>query len=63
MRIDKYWADLLQVVTEDENLRIRKGDMIELEGTDILEFLTHISLFEKRIEKKLEQLKEKNGKN
>lgn len=59
MRIDKYWADLLQVVTEDDNLRIRKGDMVELEKTDVLEFLTHISLFEKRIEQKLEKLKAK----
>lgn len=55
MRIDKYWADLLQILTEDENLRIRKKDMVELERTDVIEFMMHVKLFEKRIEEKLAQ--------
>lgn len=57
MRVDKYWADLLQVLTEDDNLRIRKSDMVELERSDILEVITHIALFEDRIEEKLEKIK------
>ena len=55
--IDKYWNELLQVLTEDENLRIRKSDMVELERTDIVELLGSVFYFEKRMEEKAEQLK------
>lgn len=59
MMVDKYWADLLQVITEDENLRIRKKDMVELERTEIIEFMTHLKKFEERIEEKLAKMKPK----
>lgn len=62
MLIDKYYSDLLQVLTEDEHLRVRRGDMTEFERTDIVEFMRNLKLFEQRMEKMTEQLKQQNGK-
>ncbi len=60
----KYWNDLFQVLTEDENLRIRKGDMMNLAKTDVVEFMGSLSLFEKRMEDKIASLNKtsKHGK-
>lgn len=60
--IDKYWNEMLQVLTEDENLRIRKGDMMELERTEIREFCHHLKLFEDRIEQRVAQLEKLKSK-
>lgn len=60
--IDKYYSDLLQVLTEDEHLRVRRGDMTEFERTDIVEFMRNLKLFEQRMEKMTEQLKQQNAK-
>lgn len=60
MIIDKYWSELMQVLTEDENLRIRKNDMIELNKTDIVEFMRNLKLFETRTEAMLERAKAQN---
>lgn len=57
--IDIKYNDLFQVLTEDDNLRIRKGDMVELGRADIIDFLQHVKLFEKRIEERLKKLNEK----
>ena len=64
LAISKYWNDLYQALTEDENLRIRKGDMNNLRRTDIVEFMTNLSFFEKRMEDKIASLNKttKNGK-
>lgn len=57
MIIDRYWNETLQAITEDENNRIRKRDMIELERSDIVEVVSSIGIFEKRLEERLQQLK------
>ena len=62
MKVEKYWNDLLQVLTEDENLRIRKGDMNELLRSDIKDFYQHIRLFEDRMEEKIQKLEEQKVK-
>lgn len=61
MQVDKYWNDLLQVLTEDD-LRIRRGDMVELEKSDIRDFLTNLKLFEDRLEQRAQQLADQQSK-
>lgn len=61
MRLTKHYNDLLQVLTEDENLRIRKGDMVDLMRANVLDVMQHIILFEERIEEKLQRLKEQQA--
>jgi len=56
--IDKYYNDLLQVLTEDDNLRVRKNDMMELAKTDVVDFNRILKLFETRMEEKVNKLKE-----
>lgn len=54
----------MQVLTEDENMRIRKHDMNELGRCDVVEFFTNVKYFEDRVEKKMENLNKlrNNGK-
>jgi len=49
---------LLQVLTEDDNLRVRKNDMMELAKTDVVDFNRILKLFETRMEEKVNKLKE-----
>lgn len=56
MRIEKYWNELLQIITEDENARVRKSDIVALKETDIVEFMCNLKFFEKRVEEKLANL-------
>jgi len=49
---------LLQVLTEDDNLRVRKNDMMELSKTDVVDFNRILKLFETRMEDKVNKLKE-----
>jgi len=48
----------LQVLTEDDNLRVRKNDMMELSKTDVVDFNRILKLFETRMEDKVNKLKE-----
>jgi hypothetical protein len=41
---------------------VRRGDMTEFERTDIVEFMRNLKLFEQRMEKMTEQLKQQNAK-
>jgi hypothetical protein len=56
METDKYWAETLQALTEDENGRIRKNDIEALQRTDIVEFTTNLKFFEKRQQERIDQL-------
>ena len=58
MERDRYWTELLTVLTEDENLRLRKNDFDQLKRTDIREFLMQLKIFEERCEERLNKLKE-----
>lgn len=54
--IDKTWVDLLQVITEDENLKVRKHDIDALWRTEVREFYTHLKQFEERIDQRVEKV-------
>jgi hypothetical protein len=52
-------------MTEDDNLRVRHGDVEELERTEVRRFFILLKTFEQRLEqrqKKLQELNNKNGK-
>ena len=63
MERDFYWTDLLTILTEDDNLRMRKNDFDKLKGTDICEFLMMLKTFEARLEERKNNLEtQRNGK-
>jgi protein involved in polysaccharide export with SLBB domain len=45
-------------LTEDENLRLRKGDFNDLMRTEIREFFMMLRNFEERMEEKVNALKQ-----
>lgn len=61
--VEKQWSDLLQILTEDENLRIRKGDIVSLERTDIVDFMRNLKLFETRMESLAQKIKDQHAGN
>lgn len=61
--VDKYWEELLQVLTEDENLRIRKTEINELKKTDVVEFMMNVRYFEDRMDERIKKLNEINNRN
>lgn len=48
------------MLTEDENLRVRMGDVSELKKTEVVEFYTHVKYFEDRMEAQMEKIKNAN---
>ena len=46
---------MIQVMTEDDNMRVRKDDYDKLLRTDICEFFTILKTMEDRIEKRIEK--------
>lgn len=54
--IDKTWSELLHVITEDENLRVRKQDIDAFWKTDVVEFYTHLKQFELRVDERTERV-------
>ena len=55
MEIDKNYSEMIQVMTEDDNMRVRKDDYDKLLRTDICEFFTILKTMEDRIEKRIEK--------
>lgn len=46
-------------MTEDENLKIRKNDMMQLERTDAVTFFIELQSFEDRMKNRLNKAKSK----
>lgn len=59
---DKYWNELLQTLTGDENFKIKKTEIDSLLRTDTIDFYQHLEFFEKSVENKFKRLSAKNGK-
>ena len=53
---DKYYNELLQVLTGDENFKIRKTEIDSLMKTDIVDFFQHLNFFEKSVNEKIKRL-------
>jgi len=54
---------LLTILTEDDNLRMRKNDFDKLKATEIREFLMMLKTFEARLEEKKQNLEKQHGRN
>lgn len=63
MEVDKKWAHLLAVMTEDENGRIRATDERELMSMWIEDFFTHLLVFKEKLDERVEKLKSKQRDN
>ncbi len=61
MEIELKWSELLTVMTEDSNGRVRATEEAELMRLPIEEFFIKLNLFKERMEQRIEQLKNKNG--
>lgn len=62
LAVDKYWNELMQALTEDENLRIRKTEINELKKTDIVEFMGNVRYFEERMDERLKSFNDLKNK-
>lgn len=52
----------MQVLTEDDNLRIRKTDINELRRTDVVQFMMNVRYFEERMDERIAKLNDINNK-
>jgi len=57
MEIEKHWSELCMTLTEDDNGRVRPGEEKELMRLWIEDFFIKLSIFEERLKKKSEDLK------
>ncbi len=58
---DKYWNELLQTLTGDDNFKIRKTEIDSLNKTETIEFFQHLNYFQSSVTTKLKKMIAKNG--
>lgn len=59
---EKYWSELLQVLTGDDNFKIRQTEIEALKRSDTLEFYQHLNFYEHSMSEKIKRLNnKKNG--
>lgn len=59
LQVDKNWNELVMVMTEDGNGRVRAGDEAELMALPIEEFFMKLLVFNERMEARIEAAKNK----
>lgn len=57
MNVEKHWAELLMVMTEEDNGRIRATEERELMRLWIDEFFVKLVVFKERMDKRIEEIK------
>lgn len=61
--IQKYWNELLQSITSDEGLKVRKTEIDSLLNTETVEFYQHLHFYKELLQEKLRRVKKTtNGK-
>jgi hypothetical protein len=61
LEVGKFWNELLQSLTSEEGLKIRKTEIDALLKTDTVDFYQHLQYFKSTLDKKVKQT-QKNAK-
>jgi hypothetical protein len=56
LKIEKYWNELLQVLTSDDNFKLRKTEIDSLWQTETIEFFQHLNFFDGNIEERIKRI-------